>query len=231
MNGNAQSVRGYAYHVNVLAGQAPASLSVVFCPPSLYLPIAAQMMPQNARLKLGAQNCHEEVKGAYTGEVSAAMLADAGVRYVILGHSERRAMGETDEQVARKAKAARAAGLVPVICIGETLAAYKEGKTLAELDRQLGHLTEVAGEGSLIAYEPIWAIGSGLTPKTVEISAVHSHIKSVLGSETFVLYGGSVNADNAKEILALPEVSGALIGGASLEAATMHTIIRAATGA
>ncbi len=231
MNGNAQSVRDYTYALAALAGQAPLSLNVVYCPPAPYLAVASHMLPQNTRLQLGGQTCHAEPAGAFTGEISAPMLADSGARYVILGHSERRAMGESDDAVAAKAAAALATKMVPVLCVGESLASYQQKTTLATLDQQLTLLAPFVAAGALIAYEPIWAIGSGLTPTLEEIGAVHQHIKSVLGSETSVLYGGSVNAKNAKEILGLPEVSGALIGGASLEVASMHSIIRAALGA
>ena len=229
MNGDAARVRAFAYAVNAQLGAVRANLNVVFCPPVCYLDAARQALPLNARLSVGAQNCHAEPQGAHTGEISAAMLADMGCGYVILGHSERRAAGETDAVVIAKAKAAIAAGLVPILCVGESLDAYKEKRTNAWLDQQLVAIKALPASRFLIAYEPIWAIGSGLTPTTPEISAVHRHIKSTLGSETSVLYGGSVNPGNTREILALPEVSGALIGGASLEIASMQAMIAACT--
>ena len=228
MNGAAEHAREYAYAVNAALSALPAQVVGVFCPPIPYIAAALEALPYNARLHLGAQNCHAAVKGAHTGEVSAGMLKDVGCRYVIIGHSERRAEGETDEQVLAKAEAALAQGLTPIICIGESLAAYEKGETKTVLDIQLKPLARLPLRDILIAYEPIWAIGTGKTPSLQEISATHSHIKSVLGSEAAVLYGGSVNTGNARDILRLPEVSGALIGGASLQSASMNEILSAA---
>jgi triosephosphate isomerase len=228
MHGSTLRVQAFVYEVNAALASAPSALQCVFCPPSAYLAVAAQALPQNARLALGAQNCHAAKEGPHTGCVSAPMLADAGCRYVIIGHSECRAAGETDVQVQAKATAAMEAGLMPIICIGESLEAYTAKKTAQMLDAQLAPLAKLAVGHYLIAYEPIWAIGSGKTPTTAEITAAHVHIKSALGSETHVLYGGSVNAGNIGEILSLPEVSGALIGGASLEIETMRAMIAAA---
>jgi len=227
MQGDAARVRAFAHGANACVMHAPASLTTVFCPPFPYLAIAAQALPQNARLQLGAQNCHREAKGAHTGEVSAPMLADIGCRYVIVGHSERRARGVTDVDVAAKAEAVMALGLIPVICIGESLAAYEQKKTHEVLADQLGFLAKLSARNYLVAYEPIWAIGSGKVPQLAEIQAVHQQIKSTLGSETAVLYGGSVNPGNISEILATPGVSGALIGGASLEIDSMGAMIAA----
>ena len=230
MHGNAQLVRDFAFGLSDVELRIPAHITCVYCPPVPYIAEAARALPQNTRLKLGAQNCHEQAKGAHTGETSAAMLADIGASYVILGHSERRAAGETEVMVAAKAKAALAAGIIPILCVGESKALYDAGKTAEFLTRQLASLCDLPTSRYLIAYEPIWAIGSGLTPKSGEIIAAHAHIKSVLGSATCVLYGGSVNAQNAGEILHLSGVSGALIGGASLEIDSMRTIIAAASG-
>lgn len=227
MNGDAARVREFAHGVNAQLAKMPSSIRAVFCPPMPYLSIAGGALPGNARLKLGAQNCHAEKQGAHTGEVSAPMLADVGCHYVIIGHSERRAEGETDAQVLAKAQAALAAGLIPVICVGEPQEVYDKKQTNDWLSGQLKGLKSLGGGTYLIAYEPIWAIGSGKTPTTAEISAAHCHIKSTLGSETAVLYGGSVNPGNAGEILVLPEVAGALIGGASLEISSMNAIIAA----
>ena len=225
MNGDAARTRAYAYAVNAALADAPPTLTAVFCPPVPYLAAAAQAMPANSTLMLGAQNCHHEAKGAFTGEVSAAMLADMGCRYVIIGHSEQRAEGLSDEGVVARAEAAFAAGLIPIICIGESLAAYDQNHTAQVLDDQLGFLMKLRSQAFLVAYEPVWAIGSGKTPVMAEIQAVHSQIKSTLGSATSVLYGGSVNAGNIKEILAVPQVSGALIGGASLEIESMVAMV------
>ena len=227
MNGDAARVNAYAHALNAVLSQSPAFVHAVFCPPLPYLATAAHALPPQARLMIGAQNCHASPKGAHTGEVSASMLADVGCGYVIIGHSERRAMGETNDEVAAKAEAAFAAGLTPIICIGESLAAYDQNHTAEVLDDQLGFLMKLSTNKFMVAYEPVWAIGTGKTPVLAEIQAVHSQIKSTLGSETAVLYGGSVNAANIKEILGLPKVSGALIGGASLEIDSMGALIGA----
>lgn len=230
MHGNPVRVHDYAYAVNAALSAVPATLEVVFCPPALYSATAMAALPHNRRLQLGAQNCHAFAEGAHTGEISAPMLAEMGIAYVIVGHSERRARGENDGDVAAKAAAAIDAGLMPVICVGEQAADYESKRTEAVLKEQLAVLKQLPSTRYLIAYEPVWAIGTGKTPSSAEIIAAHRAIKSVLGSETAVLYGGSVNAGNAKEILGLAEVSGALIGGASLEVASMKTLIATACG-
>lgn len=227
MNGDAARVAEYAAAIAAALAGAPAHIVGVFCPPALYLPAARAALPTGGALKLGAQNCHDAIKGAHTGEISAGMLVDAGCSYVILGHSERRAAGETDAHVTEKTRAALAAGLIPVVCVGESDADYGAGRTEAVLAKQLAALQEFAGSAMLIAYEPIWAIGTGKTPTIVEIAAVHHYIKSALGSAQPVLYGGSVNPGNIAQIVQLPEVSGSLIGGASLEISSMSAIIAA----
>jgi triosephosphate isomerase len=227
MNGTGEAARAYAFAINHALQDAPAALQVVFCPPSLYLSAAQAVLPQNARLALGAQNCHHEAQGAFTGEISAAMLRDVGARYVILGHSERRVMGEGDAEVLAKAQSAQKAGLTPILCVGESRRDYEAGKTLETLRAQLECLKLLDFTRARIAYEPIWAIGSQQTPAPTEIQAAHACIKSVLGSATVVLYGGSVNAANIAEILALPEVSGALIGGASVAIESMCAVLNA----
>ncbi len=246
MNGDAASVRVWAAAVNEALGQSSNSMRAlaavvsaalgqggrrvigVFCPPAIYLAEAKRALPHNAQLKLGAQACHGEPSGAFTGEISAAMLKDAGCEYVIVGHSERRAAGESDAQVLASSKAALAAGLTPVICVGESRAAYEAKLTKEVLSAQLSTLKELPAERLLIAYEPIWAIGSDRTPEAVEIEAAHTHIKSVLGSGVNVLYGGSVKAENIGKILGIAAVSGALIGGASLGVDSMRALIAGA---
>ncbi len=230
MNGNASRVREYAFSLSAALMTVPSGVKLVYCPPAVYLQAALNGLPQNSRVRVGAQHCHSAGEGAFTGEIGAPMLAELGVGYVILGHSERRMMGETDEMVAAQAIAALAEGLVPILCIGESEAAYNAKQTTDVLNAQLARLRTLASRRFLIAYEPVWAIGTGKTPTLSEITAAHNHIKSVLGSETVVLYGGSVNAGNAKEILGLSEVSGALIGGASLDITSMRSIIAAACG-
>jgi triosephosphate isomerase len=185
----------------------------------------------------GAQNLSEHAQGAYTGEVSGAMLRDFGCRHVIVGHSERRAdCGETDAVVRAKAEAAWRAGLLPIICIGETLAEREAGKTLAVLEGQLkGSVPAGASAARLVvAYEPVWAIGTGKTPTTPEVGAAHAHIRKVLGemlsdaAAVRLLYGGSVKGSNAAELLAAGDVDGALVGGASLMADEFLAIAKAA---
>ncbi|WP_126977401.1 triose-phosphate isomerase [Frigidibacter oleivorans] len=209
---------------------------ILICPPATLLSRMADTLG-HAPIALGGQDCHAGAAGAHTGDVSAAMLADAGASHVILGHSERRAdHAETDAAVRAKAAAAQAAGLVAVICLGETEADRDAGRTLEVIDRQLaGSLPGGAtGANTVIAYEPVWAIGSGRTPTPDQIAEVHAFLRARLtdlmaaeGAAVRLLYGGSVKPGNAAEIFALPEVDGALVGGASLKAADFGAIITA----
>ena len=195
-------------------------------------------MLADSAVAVGGQDCHTAGAGAFTGEISAAMLADAGARFVIVGHSERRAAhGESDADVAAKALAAARGGLEPIICVGETAAQREAGQALAVVTAQVaGSVPTGLGEAAFaVAYEPIWAIGAGRTPTLDEIAAVHAAIRRTLvaghgeaGRRAPILYGGSVKPDNAAEILRVAEVGGALVGGASLKAADFLAIIRAA---
>lgn len=225
MNGDRASAAAYVAALSEKLATVPKGLKMVFCPPVGLLESVRQSTPPGSRITLGAQDCHHATHGAFTGEISAAMLKDLGVTYVILGHSERRAMGETDEMVFAKAGAALNAGLTPILCVGEQRAAYDAGKTFETVGKQVELLKSLKSGDYLIAYEPVWAIGSSQTPQMAEISAAHQYIKTVLGSRVPVLYGGSVNVGNIGEILALREVSGALIGGASLENEQMAAMI------
>lgn len=206
----------------------PARSEVMIALPATLIARAAAATPG---LALGGQDCHAEPKGAFTGNVSAAMLADAGARFVILGHSERRTLhAETDADVAAKTRAAWAAGLTAVVCIGETEAQYRAGATLAVLSAQIaGSLPEGATPANtILAYEPVWAIGTGLTPTTAEIAAAHAHIRARLPDPGMsVLYGGSVGPANAADIFALADVDGGLVGGAALKPETFLPIIAA----
>lgn len=228
MHGTRAMALDYAFAVNAALEMAPASIECIFCPPFPYLAAAHSGLPQNARLELGAQDCAAGQEGAFTGAVSARMLADVGCSHVILGHSERRAMGETDAQVAAKAEAALEAGLTPILCVGETEAENAKGLTVQVLEKQLGFFKKLPAGRRMVAYEPVWAIGSGKTPKAEEIAAAHKQVKTALGSATPVLYGGSVKPSNLREILRVSGVDGVLIGGASRDSAEMKTMIELA---
>lgn len=230
MHGTRARATDFAIQVNAALAQAPESLTTVFCPPFTYIEAASNALPANARLKIGGQNCAKDPQGAFTSGISAPMLKDCGAGYVILGHSERRLfMFETDDQVEAKAETAIAAGLTPIVCVGETLEEYEAGKTADVLKCQCSAIAKLKPGSYLVAYEPVWAIGSGKTPTLAEIEAAHAQVKSVLGSTTSVLYGGSVKPTNIREILEGIGVSGALIGGASLEPEGMRALIKEAS--
>ncbi|MBI1250059.1 MAG: triose-phosphate isomerase [Alphaproteobacteria bacterium] len=217
------------------AGAAGSAIDIVFCPPATLLREAAEAARAGGA-QAGAQDVSPLGDGAHTGDLSAPMLTDAGAAYCIVGHSERRAdHGETDAIVAAKAKAAAAAGLAPILCVGETLAERESGQALAVVERQLeASIPENAPHSLVIAYEPVWAIGTGRTPTAEDIAAMHRSIRGLLdarfgrhGAEMRVLYGGSVKPANAAEIFAVEHVDGALVGGASLKAADFAAIILA----
>jgi triosephosphate isomerase len=215
-------------------------VDVALCPPSLYLdPVAAAI--RGTSTALGAQNMYFQPNGAFTGEISAAMLIDLGCRYVILGHSERRhILGETDELIQQKVQAALAAGLAPIVCVGELLAQRESGHTAAVVRRQFdGSLAGVAADDAMritLAYEPVWAIGTGRTATPDVAEAVHADLRKLLAdcynadvaAGVRILYGGSVSGKNAAELLAQPNVDGALVGGASLKAEEFLSILYAA---
>jgi triosephosphate isomerase len=215
------------------AGSGPAD--VVICPPATLIARAAAVTA--GRIGLGGQDCHAEVSGAFTGDVSAEMLKDAGAQWVILGHSERRQHhGESDAAVALKVLAAWRAGLSAIICVGETEAERQAGRALEIVGGQLAGSVPagVTDTTTAIAYEPVWAIGTGRTPSHADIVEMHGHIRRELvarwgaaGQGIRILYGGSVKPSNARDILALTEVGGALVGGASLKAADFATIVSA----
>jgi triosephosphate isomerase len=234
MNGTSASL---AEAKAVAAGLGEGRARVAICPPTALIHRMSEMLA-GSKVLVGAQDCHCEASGAFTGDVSAEMLADAGARLVILGHSERRAgYAETDALVAAKTQAVLRAGLEPIICVGETLDERKAGQALAVVTGQVrGSLPpELAGQPFSVAYEPVWAIGTGLTPTTPEIEEMHRAIRATLvelfgeaARATPILYGGSVKPSNAAEILAADEVGGALVGGASLKADDFLGIVRAA---
>ena len=204
---------------------APASRAMGLCVPFPYLAQAREALAGSA-IGWGAQDVSAHVVGAFTGEVSAGMLADFGCRYALVGHSERRQFhGETDAEVGAKAAAALAAGVTPLVCMGETLAQRDAGQTLAVVGRQFDAAVAVLGEKVariVVAYEPVWAIGTGRTASPAEAQAVHGFLRQRLvgadAAEVKVLYGGSVKAANAAELFAMPDIDGGLVGGASLDA-------------
>jgi len=214
----------------------PAGPDVLVCPPATLISRVAARA--GGVVAVGGQDCHPQPSGAFTGDVSAEMLRDAGASWTIVGHSERRQYhGETDTLVAAKAKAAWRGGLGVIICVGETEAERNAGREEEVVDRQLAASVpnEAAAAPTAIAYEPVWAIGTGRTPTNEDIARMHAHLRSELskrfgagGRAIPILYGGSVNPKNAKEILAVREVGGALVGGASLKAADFLAIIAAA---
>ena len=217
------------------AGVRPAA-DIVICPPATLIAEAAKTV-ENAPIDIGAQDCHAEVCGAYTGDISAEMLRDAGAMAVIVGHSERRQHHhETDQIVSAKLAAACRAGLTAILCIGESENERDRGRAIFAVTRQLTECIQVELNPAqlAVAYEPLWAIGTGRTPKPEEIMQMHATIRALLnerfgsgGAGIRILYGGSVKPDNAAQILSLPGVNGALIGGASLKAADFLSILRA----
>jgi triosephosphate isomerase len=236
MNGTGASLGEVRRLAELLTAGSRPRCTIVICPPATLLSeLSAIAMP--AGIVTGGQDCQVAVSGAHTGDISAAMLADAGAAIVIVGHSERRTNhGETDELVRAKAVAARAAGLLPIICVGETEAERKAGQAEAVVAGQLAKSVpeDIGGQGVVIAYEPVWAIGTGLTPTSDDIAQMHGTIRKLLterfgaaGAATRILYGGSMKPSNAREILRIADVNGGLIGGASLLANDFHAIISA----
>jgi len=230
MNGLAASIGEIKSLIAKFDGSAPADRDVLICPPATLVAWFAAEFADEA-IQIGGQDCHGEVSGPHTGDISAEMLADAGAAYVIVGHSERRAdHGEADAEVKKKADAVLRAGLTPIICVGETEAERKSGRALEVVGAQLaGSLPETDDE-FVIAYEPVWAIGTGLTPTLDDIADMHGFIRSKTRGDVRLLYGGSVKPGNAKEILAIDNVNGALVGGASLKADDFYPIVMAAEG-
>jgi triosephosphate isomerase len=229
MNGLAASLDEALAVAAAVEGRPPAC-RVALCPPATLVRLMAEQLAGRL-VEVGGQDCRAETGGAFTGDISAEMLTDAGATLVILGHSERRAgYGETDALVAAKAEAALRAGLEPIICVGETLEERKAGRTLEVVTGQVrGSVpASLRGKAYSVAYEPVWAIGTGLTPTLAEIEEVHTAIRATLGEPVPILYGGSVKPSNAAEILKLKDVGGALVGGASLKASDFLAIIEAA---
>jgi triosephosphate isomerase len=223
MNGLAVSEGELTKIVN---GAAGIKADLMVCPPATLIADFAAASRSSA-VTIGGQDCHAAVSGAHTGDIAAEMLKDAGAVAVIVGHSERRTdHHETDAQVRAKAMAAHRAGLIAIVCIGEQRAERERGQTLAVIGRQLDGSLPDAGSGLVVAYEPVWAIGTGLTPTVADVAEAHAFIRKKLterygaeGARVRILYGGSVKPANAKELLSIAHVNGALVGGASLKAA------------
>ena len=237
---NMMSGEGLELAQQVAAGAGGLGGDLVICPPTVLLQTICGLL-STTPVAVGAQDCHSAASGAHTGDISAPMIADIGCRYVIVGHSERRAdHGEDDQSVNAKAVAAQAAGLTAIICVGESQAERDQGLTLARISTQLESSVprSAAAANTVVAYEPIWAIGSGLTPTPADVQDVHSHIRAYLGvtqgtdmaEQMRLLYGGSVKPENAAELMGLADVDGALVGGASLDDQSFLAIARAACG-
>jgi len=237
MNGTGADLAGAVAEMLADLNARPASVRAGLCPPATLIERMVRAV-DGGQIAVGGQDCRVETKGAFTGGVSAEMLVDAGAKLVILGHSERRQeFAESDALVSDKVGAALRAGLTPIVCVGETLAQREAGEAASVVRGQiLGSLNDdLAGKDWALAYEPVWAIGTGLTPTLDQIAEIHAAARDAIverlgegGRTAPILYGGSVNPGNARDILAVDEVGGALVGGASLKAADFLTIIRAA---
>lgn len=239
MNGTLESVGKLVSDLKVES--LPSAVDVAVCPPFVHLPLVREMIA-GSTIRLGAQHVSEQTVGAFTGEVSAAMLAELGCEFVIIGHSERRALyGETDALVVARVRQVLACGMTPIVCVGETLTEREADETEAVIACQmkavLDGLSEAELAGLVVAYEPVWAIGTGKTASPEQAQAVHAFIRGLWAAHgqggksapgLRVLYGGSVKADNARLILAQPDVDGGLVGGAALDAAQFLAIISAA---
>lgn len=229
MNGSLADSREIESLASSLSALKSSVLEVAICPPFTLL-LHAQKIVSGTPLGLGAQDCHFERSGPFTGDISPAMLKELGCSYVIVGHSERRqGHGETNELVQKKARAVQALGMTPIVCLGETQQARDEGHATAVVERQLKASLPEHGE-VVVAYEPIWAIGSGRNAAPRDIAEMHDVIRQQLGARansTRLLYGGSVTVDNAQDILTTRHVHGALVGGASLKAESLLTIVKA----
>jgi triosephosphate isomerase len=236
MNGLKASLTELDKLQGLLAKASGLKCDVLICPPATLL-FSAVAMAGGGSVAIGGQDCHARPAGAHTGDISADMLKDAGCAYVIVGHSERRQNhGEENADVNAKASAAIASGLTPIICVGETEGQRDRGETLSLVHMQVSHSIpdDANADNIIIAYEPVWAIGTGRTPTTAEVAEVHAEIRKILvkrfgetGNKVRVLYGGSVKPSNARELMATANVNGALVGGASLKADDFMQIITA----
>lgn len=227
--------------VNMIKDEVTGDVEVVLCPPALYLTTARQYLTPGGKISIGAQNCHEKASGAYTGEISAPMLQSIGVEYVILGHSERRQyFEETNAQLAEKVNIALENNVIPIFCCGESRDLRENGDYIGfvkdQITDSLFHLSAESFGKVVIAYEPIWAIGTGLTASSAQAQDMHFELRQhiagqygdMVAQDTTILYGGSANAQNAAELFAQPDVDGGLIGGASLKSRDFTTVVKAA---
>ncbi len=238
MNKTPSEAKALAAEIAATLGSEPCAVEVVVCPPAIDLPAVSAVLA-GTQIGFGAQNMYHEPKGAFTGETAAPMLVDLGAKYVILGHSERRTyFKETDADVNKKTKAALAAGLTPIVCVGETLEERDAGKTGDVVAGQVrGSLADLGADlvKVVIAYEPVWAIGTGRTATPEQAQEVHALIRKTLAdmagadvAETVrIQYGGSMKPENAKELMAQPDIDGGLIGGAALKADSFIAIVKA----
>ena len=236
MNASKDSVESLV--TDILSGASDVSAEIIVCAPFPYLS-QVEVLIEGSNLMLGAQNLNVNASGAFTGEVSAEMIKDFGANHVIVGHSERRSLyGETSEIVAEKAKAAIDSGLTPILCLGESLDQRESGKTESVVSEQLNKVIKMVGieafNNIIIAYEPVWAIGTGMTATPEQAQAVHKFIRDLLASssqdiahKTAILYGGSMNASNAVELISCADIDGGLIGGAALKAEDFLQICKA----
>ncbi len=228
LNGTLASVRELVESLKAGVG-AIENVEVAVCPPFVYIPEVSSLLA-GSKIVMGSQNMSRHLAGAYTGEVSGPMLNDFGVKYALIGHSERRASyGETDEKAARKFVAVKEHGLVPILCVGETLVEHERGNTFGVVKRQIDAVLDFFGveafDGAVIAYEPVWAIGTGKTATPEQAQSVHEYIRGriarcdeEIASRIQILYGGSVKAANAEALFSQPDIDGGLVGGASLDA-------------
>lgn len=238
MNGSLDSIKSLLAGIKSGLGSAAPACDIAVCPPAIYIPTVAEQISGSA-LELGGQNVCDQEKGAYTGEVAASMLVEFGCKYAIVGHSERRSVyGESSDLVARRFAGAQQGGLIPILCVGEQLEEREAGKTEAVVSEQLQAVIDLTGVGSfakaVIAYEPVWAIGTGKTASPDQAQQVHAFIRNKLAGldaaiakNVVIQYGGSVNAANAKELFSMEDIDGGLIGGASLKADDFLAICQA----
>ena len=238
MNGSLQSIHALLNGIKQGMGSVTGT-EVAVCPPAIYIPEVASMV-RDSGIELGSQNICDQDSGAYTGEIAGAMLKEFGCKYAIVGHSERRSLyGENDQQVAARFSAARRNGLIPILCVGELLEEREQGMTESVVGRQLDAVLAAEGiqgfAGVVVAYEPVWAIGTGKTASPDQAQEVHAFIRKKLAGldgtiadGLIIQYGGSVNAGNAEELFGMPDIDGGLIGGASLKAEDFLAVCRAA---